>query len=230
VHAGIVVLLVGVAASSTFQHSRDVRLAPGESARVGGYDIKYVRPTSKLDITRSGSLEKIDLGADLRVSRGHDKPIPLHAERSYFPSSDPQFGAVSRYFEGESTSEVGLRTTLRRDIWTTVLPDLGRLQKAIRGGDKVFAAAKALPARERSAALGEALRRLAADYPKTAPPATFRILISPLVTWIWLGALIVFIGGLTALWPAPSGVARRVTAANAARIARGLGRSWRQEA
>ena len=109
VHAGIVVLLVGVAASSTFQHSRDVRLAPGERARVGGYDIEYVRPTSKLDITRSGSLEKIDLGADLRVSRGRDKPIPLHAERSYFPSSDPQFGAVSRYFKGESTSEVGLR-------------------------------------------------------------------------------------------------------------------------
>ncbi len=33
----------------------------------------------------------------------------------------------------------------------------------------------------------------------------FRVLVSPLVTWIWLGALVVFAGGLIALWPAPAG-------------------------
>ena len=44
------------------------------------------------------------------------------------------------------------------------------------------------------------------------PPATFRVLISPLVTWIWLGALIVFAGGLIALWPAPRTAQRMVSA------------------
>ncbi|MEA2427432.1 MAG: cytochrome c-type biosis protein CcmF, partial [Thermoleophilaceae bacterium] len=35
VHVGMALLFVGVAASSAFQHSLDVRLAPGQSARVG---------------------------------------------------------------------------------------------------------------------------------------------------------------------------------------------------
>src|SRR5581483_10253559 len=39
VHAGVAVLLIGVAASSSFQHSRQVSLAPGQSATVGGYAI-----------------------------------------------------------------------------------------------------------------------------------------------------------------------------------------------
>jgi PAS domain S-box-containing protein len=72
---------------------------------------------------------------------------------------------------------------------------------------------------------GEALSRLAAAYPAAAPPATFRILVSPLVTWIWLGALIVFTGGLIAIWPLPAGAARRATSVQAARLARELGRA-----
>jgi cytochrome c-type biogenesis protein CcmF len=45
------------------------------------------------------------------------------------------------------------------------------------------------------------------------------------VTWIWLGGLIVFAGGLIALWPAPDAGRRRVTAGYAARVARELGRA-----
>jgi cytochrome c-type biogenesis protein CcmF len=46
------------------------------------------------------------------------------------------------------------------------------------------------------------------------------VLVSPMVTWIWLGALVVFLGGLIALWPSPRTVGRRVTAAYAARVGR----------
>jgi cytochrome c-type biogenesis protein CcmF len=225
VHAGVVLLLVGVAASSTFQDARDVKLAPGERARVGDYEVEYVRPTGNLDVTSGGSLEKINLGADLRVRRNGGDPQRVHTERSYFPSSDPSLGAVSRYFEGEATSEVGLQAGFQRDFWATVAPDTTPLQRIIRRGDRVFQMAAALPADQRAAALGEALRRLAAAYPASAPPATFRILISPLVTWIWLGALLVFTGGLIAIWPLPAGATRRATAAQAARLARELGRA-----
>jgi len=117
VHAGVVLLLVGVAASSTFQDARDVKLAPGERARVGDYEVEYLRPTGNLDVTSGGSLEKINLGADLRVRRNGGEPKRVHTERSYFPSSDPSLGAVSRYFEGEATSEVGLQAGFRRDFW-----------------------------------------------------------------------------------------------------------------
>jgi cytochrome c-type biogenesis protein CcmF len=221
VHAGVAILLVGVAASSTFQHARDVKLAPGESAHVGGYDVTYVKPTGDLDVISNGSLEKINLGADLRVRNGGDVST-IHTERSFFPSSDPTLGAVSRYFEGEATSEVGLEPGFRRDFWATVAPDTRLLRKVVDRGDRVFELAAGLPAAQRSAALGVALRRLVAAYPASAPPATFRIIVSPLVTWIWLGALIVFTGGLIAIWPLPAGAPRRATDSEVARIAREL--------
>ena len=224
VHVGVTVLLVGVAASSTFQDATDVKLAPGEQARVGGYDIRYVRPTGSIDVASNGSLEKINLGADLRVRRDGEVST-LRTERSYFPSTSAGLGPVSRFFEGEATSEVGLKAGLRRDLWTVVSPDTSLLDDTIKRGDRVFEAATELPAAERSAALGETLRRLVARYPADAPAATFRVIVSPLVTWIWVGALIVFLGGATAIWPPPAGATRTVTATQAARLARELGRA-----
>jgi cytochrome c-type biogenesis protein CcmF len=225
VHAGIAVLFVGVAASTAFQDIRDVRLAPGDRTRIAGYDIAYARPTGRLDVAPNGSLEKIDLGAALRVSSEGGETFALNPERSYFPASDPALGPVSRYFEGESTSEVGLRTGLRRDLWTVVSPDIRPLFEIARRGDDVFREASSLPREERAAALGEALRRMVGRYREETSPATFRVLVSPLVTWVWLGALIVFGGGLIAIWPAPAGARRRATAGYAARVARELGRA-----
>jgi cytochrome c-type biogenesis protein CcmF len=223
VHAGIAVLFVGIAASSTFRDVRDLRLAPGQSARVGGYQVTYARPTGRIDVAPNGELEKIQLGAELHVRRGGTSRT-LHPARSYFPSSDPSLGAVSRYFEGEATSEVGLRSGLRRDVWAAVSPETERLDGIARRGDQVFRQARSLPQAEQSALLGEALQRMVESYRDSAPPATFRTLVSPLVTWIWLGALVVFAGGLISLWPVPEGARRRVRAGYAARVAREVGR------
>ena len=224
VHVGVAVLLVGVAASSSFQDQRDVRLAPGESARVGGYELTYARPTADLDVAPNGRLEKVDLGADLRVRRGDGETSTVRTERSFFPSANPSLGAVSRYFEGEATSEVGLRAGFRRDFWTTVSPDIGPLREIAQRGDEVFALARSLPREERAAALGVTLRRLVERYRDDPSPAAFRVLVSPLVTWIWLGALIVFAGGLLALWPVPVGARRGLAAGYESRLARELGR------
>jgi cytochrome c-type biogenesis protein CcmF len=198
-----------------------VRLAPGESARVGSYDITYQRPTGSLDVTSKGSLEKINLGADLRVRRDGETSR-VHTERSFFPANDRSLGAVSRYFEGEATSEVGLRSELSHDLWTVVNPDTASLRPTIRRGDEVFAQARSLPGRERAVLLGETLRRLVARYPEDLPPARFRVLVSPLVGWVWIGALIVFAGGLITLWPSAAGERRAVSATSAARLARDL--------
>jgi cytochrome c-type biogenesis protein CcmF len=225
VHAGIAVLFVGVAASSAFQDARDVRLAPGQSARVGDHEITYVRSTGNIDVSSNGSLEKINLGADLRVKRGGGGTEIVHTERSYFPSNDPSMGAVSRYFGGEATSEVGLRPGFRRDFWTTVAPDIGSLTAISKRGDAVFERARSLPREERSLALGEALRRLVERYREEPSQATFRVLVTPLVTWIWLGALIVFAGGVITLWPPPAGARQKAAAPYAARLGRELGRA-----
>ena len=111
---------------------------------------------------------------------------------------------------------------LRRDVWVSVAPDTRKLEPRVKEGDDVFAAAEGRPrpGPERDAFLAEALRGLVRSYADDPPPATFRLLVSPMVTWIWIGALIVFLGGLIALWPSPRAVGRRVTAAYAARVGR----------
>src|ERR687893_389230 len=89
VHLGIAVLFVGVAASSSFADERDVRLSPGDSVTVAGYELTYDRPTAELRAAPNGRLERIDFGADLRVTRdGRDRGT-LVTEKSYFPSAGP---------------------------------------------------------------------------------------------------------------------------------------------
>jgi cytochrome c-type biogenesis protein CcmF len=113
---------------------------------------------------------------------------------------------------------VGLQAGLRRDLWTAVEPDIQPLERFVRQADKRFADAG--PELQ-----GFLVAAIAERYRSQPPAATFRIIASPLVTWIWIGALIVIAGALIALWPAPAAVRRRVEAGYAARVARELGRA-----
>ena len=225
VHVGVSVLFAGVAASSAFQAAHDVQLGVGQTTKVGGYDITYVKPTGDLRAANNGRLEKIDLGAVMRVSRDGKTVGTLRTEKSFFPTEDPSLGPISRFFEGEATSEVGLRAGLRRDVWSAISPNVRDLRKQIAEGDTVFTEAKELPAAQREVALAKVLDLLTRSYTKSPPPATFRLIVSPLVSWIWIGALIVFCGGLIALWPAPRRAPRPVAARYAARVAQELGRA-----
>ena len=71
-------------------------------------------------------------------------------------------------------------------------------------------------------AQGIAILALAEDYAANPPPATFRVIVNPLVVWIWIGALVALGGAMLALWPSAE-ARRRVQAAYAARIGRELG-------
>ncbi|HWT24707.1 MAG TPA: cytochrome c-type biogenesis CcmF C-terminal domain-containing protein, partial [Solirubrobacteraceae bacterium] len=225
VHAGIAVLFVGIAASSAFQDQRLVQLRPGQTERVDGYAIAYEGPTARLVAADNGRLERIDLGARLRVRRGDGEAETLHTYKSYFPSTDPSLGPISRFFEGEATSEVGLLAGWRQDVWTAISPDVARLREQVEEGDRVFSRIADLPAEAREPLLAQALDGLAGSYARNPPPATFRMIASPLVTWIWVGAIVVFIGGLVCLWPSRTAAPRPVAAAYTARVARELTRA-----
>jgi len=226
VHVGVTLLFVGVAASSAFQDVREVRLTAGRSASVGGYDVRYERPTSEVVAAPNGRLERIDLGAVVSVSRDGDQFGTLHTGRSYFPSQDPSLGPVSRFFEGEKTTEVGLDAGLRRDVWSAVAPDVSELQTRIQEGDRVFRdAGAALSPADRDRALGLALTGLTRSYADSPPPATFRLIVSPLVSWIWIGALVIFLGAFVAIWPGPPGAPRVASATYKAQVGRELQRA-----
>ncbi len=230
VHAGLAVLLIAVAASSSFQTSRDLRLRPGQSATVDDYRITYVRPTAEI----SPAEQRVTFGSVLAVAKDGKPYATLHPSRNYYAGTgaQPGGGPVRSFFEGEATSEVGRRTTVGGDLWTAMQPDLGPLNPLINGADrrleKLAKGVSPSNARARQTLgflQGVAVQAVERRYLSDTPPAQFRVNVNPLVSWIWVGGAIAVIGGLIAIWPAPAARRRRVSDVYAARLARELGRA-----
>jgi cytochrome c-type biogenesis protein CcmF len=220
VHIGIAVLFVGVAASSSFRHESELSLSPGQATHVGSYTVRYVRPTAQVidDPTNTGAT--LDLGAELDVSRHGGHVATLRPSRAFYDSGDPTQGSVGHFIGGESVSHIGLDAGATGDFWSAIQPNIDTpvLQSIIARGNR------AIPLVRPDEGL-IAIALLARSYLQNPPPADFHFLASPLVSWIWAGGLIVFCGGLIAMWPAPGAVRRRVSVRSAARAARGLARA-----
>ncbi len=222
VHVGIAVLLIGIAASSSFQTNRDVRLQPGESAVVDGRTVTYERPTVAVD----GNA--FTFGAVLGVERDGER-FTLHPSRRYFRPTGMESGTLGSFFSGEATSEVGLKPGGGSDFWTAVQPDISAVKRRVRAADLGFRACvsgapgtppqcRAVSRLMQAAAANPSLRpvalaqidslqaataeKLAKSYLADNAVATFRVIVDPLVTWIWIGGLIALSGALIAIWPA----------------------------
>jgi len=213
VHAGVALALIGVAASTSFQHARQATLSPGQSARIDGYRITYERATA------SASAQKISLGAVLAVTRGGRPVTTLQTSYGLYPSLDST-QPIGRFFNGSNESRVGLDAGLTHDIWTVISPNVGPLEGLINQGDallsRALARADALPAAQQPRALGTlydlrdlVIRELTQRFVSHPWAATFLLIVSPLVTWLWLGAILAVLGGLIALFPPPGRVRRR---------------------
>ena len=222
VHIGIAVLLIGIAASSSFQTNRDITLKPGESSVVDGREITYVKPTVAVNS------EYLQFGSVLRVAEGGKVVATLHPSRRYFRPTGQEVGTIGSYFEGEATSEVGLKAGIGEDLWAAPQPDISAIQRRVRAADKGFRACvsgapgtppqcKALSAMMRAAAANPSLRpvalaqiaklqsltanRIAGSYLGDDSATIFKVIVNPLVTWMWIGGLIALFGALIALWP-----------------------------
>ncbi len=217
VHVGIAVLFLGVAASSAFIQQQDVRLSPGESFTLDGYEITYREPTAKLGGDDAGTGAPISFGAVIDVRKG-DETFTLRPARNFYSSGDPSLGTISRFFEGEATSEVDVRWGLRQDFWLAIRPDIASLEKPIREADAKFANASGDVQALIIAALAE-------RYRNDPPPAAFRAIASPLVAWIWIGGAIALLGALVAAWPSPEARLRRVRSLYSARLGKELSRA-----
>ncbi|MGK2933500.1 MAG: heme lyase CcmF/NrfE family subunit [Solirubrobacterales bacterium] len=216
-HLGLVVLLVGVAASSSFETKVDRKLTPGETTSVHGYDITYVKPT----VERTE--QALVFGAQLQVDKDGEKTTSVEPTRRYHQNKS-QTRTIRGYFEGEATSEVGLDAGLFTDFWVALEPDTTVVQDRAKTADERFGAymqQRVLPVIQRDPSKTAELTRqlvrvqdLATDEiiqeyvnPDRSIPVTFRIIVSPMVTWIWIGAIIAILGALFAAWP--SGAFRR---------------------
>ena len=230
VHVGLVLALFGIAASSSFQTSRDLRMSPGDTEQVGDYTVAYERPTSGVEA------DKISLGADLSVTKDGKLVTTLSPSREYFTgqSSDPS-APIRSFFEGEPTSEVGREQGLTRDLWSAMQPDLSSFDAPIDRYDAGYLALRErFSAEELSAPVaqaqiaakqGEQIRFLADRYMSDTPPAEIRFNVNPFVAWFWLGGLVGVGGALFALWPSAEGGRRRASDVYGARLARELTRA-----
>jgi len=222
VHAGIAVLLIGIAASSSFQTNRDVDLKPGESATIDGRTITYVKPTVAVDS------EKFTFGSLLKVEEDGKLVGFLRPSQRFFKPTGQPAGMISSFFAGEATSEVGLRAGAGADLWIAERPNITAVQRRVARADKGFTAClkgdpgtppecKALGALMKASAANPALRpkafeqvsklqslaaeNVAETYLADTAPATFKVIVNPLVTWMWIGGLIALAGALIAIWP-----------------------------
>jgi cytochrome c-type biogenesis protein CcmF len=225
VHAGVAVLLIGIAASSSFQTNREIHLRPGQSAVVDGRKITYVRPTARVDALA------FTAGAVMRVEKD-GKAFTLHPDRRYYRPTGVETGTISSYFDGEADSDIGLKAGLGNDFWSAVQPEIAAVQRRARAADRGFKACVAggpgtppqcravaatmraalVNPRLRPAALGEidrlqlaTARQIGRSYVAEAPPAAFKVIVNPLATWIWIGGLIALAGALIAIWPSRGG-------------------------
>src|ERR1700744_6226475 len=226
VHIGIATLLIGIAASSSFQTNENVVMKPGETRTVDGRQFTYKRPYVELND------QKFTFGAEVEVQQNGKFLTDLRTNRQFFRATGAAAtGKISDYFSGEATTEVGLKTGPLRDIWVTVAPNVTPVQDQMARADKGFEkcveagpgtppqckdlnalmrAAQANPAiQPRVSGEIEALQlkageQIAREYVKDGNAATFKVIVNPLVMWMWIGGIIALIGALIAVWPGRS--------------------------
>ena len=200
------------------RQQRDVRLrARADTFKVDGYEVTYRKATAGSAATARAPARRSRSARSSTCART-GKHFVMRPSRNYYPTTDPSLGAISRFFEGEATSEVDVRWGLRRDLWMAIRPDIGSLEGPIREADRKFANSPTDVQALIIAALAE-------RYRHDPPPAAFRAIASPLVLWIWIGGGIVVLGALVAVWPSPEARLRRVRALYAARLGQELSRA-----
>ena len=99
VHLGVVILVVGYIASSTFQSSREVRLTPGQKIAIEGHTLEYLRSSATVNDRFTS------VAAHIRVDGGKEYAPSLRQ----FPNNAQAIGTPS------------VRTSLVDDVYLSLL-------------------------------------------------------------------------------------------------------------
>jgi cytochrome c-type biogenesis protein CcmF len=141
VHLGMVLVYIGITGSSAFTTDKEVVLAPGESAVIGSYRLRFERHFAEANSSYD------TLGARLTVFQKGRVVDHLTPERRLYR------------VQQQPSSEVAVRSTLKEDLYTIL------------------------------AAVDEQGR------------ATLKIILNPLVSWLWLGGLCLTLGAIVIMLP-----------------------------
>ncbi|MGH7544817.1 MAG: cytochrome c-type biogenesis CcmF C-terminal domain-containing protein, partial [Gemmatimonadota bacterium] len=146
VHLGVVIVAIGIAASSTYKKEIEATLRPGET-------LAFERYTLQLDSLWAAREPHRDVvGATVSVFAGGRELGDFVPRLNYYPNSQQPILTPS------------VRYALREDLYLTLMA-----------------------------------------YEPDGSSATVKAFLSPLVSWIWIGGLVIGLGALFALWPAGRG-------------------------
>ncbi|MER3447530.1 MAG: cytochrome C biogenesis protein [Candidatus Dadabacteria bacterium] len=149
VHIGVILIVIGITASSAFVVQKEATLNRGEVMRIGGYSLRF-------DGIRQYTDNAKDItAATLTLYNSENKPIGvLTSEKVLYKYEGNR--------EIDNQTEVALRSTFRDDIYVIFTNFYGKGR------------------------------------------ASFRVLINPMVSWIWAGGLVLVLGALVIMWPSAS--------------------------
>ena len=139
VHLGVVIIAVAFAASQSYAHVGEFRLAEGQSAEVGGHTVTY------LGIETIERSEKTEIRARVQVD-----------DDGVFTPSLSEFR-----FGGQSIGTPSVRVSAADDVYLALqaLPE--------EGSDEVL----------------------------------LRVVVQPLILWLWVGGAVMALGTVLAAWP-----------------------------
>ncbi len=221
VHIGIAVVLIGIAASSSFQTNREVSLRPGETTVVDGSKITYVKPTCQRQRRTSPSARccgsqaaaipspcvPTPASSARRGAAGH-RDLPLLRRRGE-QRDRPRTGARPRHLDRgpPGNSRRPAPRPRRRQRLRRLRPGRSGDAAAVQSGGSADAAGAGRPQPEAGGARTDqplqtlTAEKIARTYVADASPTTFKVIVNPLVIWMWIGGLIGLIGALIAVWP-----------------------------
>lgn len=145
VHLGVVLIVIGITASSAFVTQKEATLRKGESMSIGKYTLRF-------DGLRNYTTDaKHATVATLTVYNSDENIGVMTPEKNVYRYEGNR--------EINQETEIALRSTLRDDLYVI-----------LSGFDDNGA-------------------------------ANFRVLINPMVSWIWTGGAVLLLGAIVAMWP-----------------------------
>ncbi|HUG39977.1 MAG TPA: cytochrome c-type biogenesis CcmF C-terminal domain-containing protein, partial [Longimicrobiales bacterium] len=139
-HIGVLVVAVGIIASSTFTTDREATLAPGESVTVGEYEIAFE------EIWAREEPRRFVVAAELGILKGGERIGTMDPRLNFYQMSD------------QPISTPAVRSRAHEDLYITLMA-----------------------------------------FERDGSSVTIRVLIEPLVMWIWIGGLMIALGALISL-------------------------------
>jgi cytochrome c-type biogenesis protein CcmF len=153
VHLGVVLIVIGITASSVFVRQKEATLKTGESMSVGDFTLRFD------DLSQYTTDAKHATAASLSVFDGERKIGSMIPEKNVYKYSGNR--------EINQETEVAILSSFTHDLYVIL--------SSFQDGS-----------------------------------ASFRVLINPMLSWIWAGGVVLLLGAIVTMWPTPRQKEREV--------------------